>query len=282
MLFAVEPRDSACVFHRVSLPLRYMGIPRTNDITKASVVFFNRVPHVDLGALLGLKKKYGFKIVMDLDDYWYLYPHHYLYATWNLQYTPERIIGCLSVADTVLCTTTRLADKIMEYNKNVHVVPNGLPYGDGQFKGYGGLRVPGNFGFVGGPSHGTDIKRIPGCKLPGKLPLERYMEHYRGLSLCYAPLEDNFFNSFKSNLKLLEAGVNGTACMASPVAPFTDDKRLAEAVIYSGDRDWTRRIGLCLDDPKWVKEMGEQLGALVREHYDLRNINKLRKELLLA
>jgi hypothetical protein len=158
-------KNSGCDYHRIMLPLEEMGYsfgPKdAEELNKVRIVTYNRLPQrIDL-----VKKvlQLGIKTIMDLDDYWVLYPEHPMAPWWkkvNMSYMLEHELGS---ADVITCTTPRLADKIRPINPNVHVIPNAIPF-RGQF-----LRKEADytqegirFGYVGGSSHLADIKRIAG------------------------------------------------------------------------------------------------------------------------
>lgn len=136
---------SGCDYHRVKLPFQYGGEYLNNsafseaagDLSKlmelAEIVVVNRDCQLDSGFLPACKK-HGIKVVLDLDDYWELSPSHYMAEFYRRQRIPERIVRNIRLADAVTVTTARLADKVKPLNRNVHVIPNALPFGHGQFK----------------------------------------------------------------------------------------------------------------------------------------------------
>ncbi|WP_343302858.1 glycosyltransferase [Chitinophaga niabensis] len=142
---AIYSDNSGCDYHRVKLPFQYGGQyvdhaafkPANGDLNKlldiSELVLVNRdcpLPGVDLSAI----KKKGVKVVLDLDDHWELNPGHYMTEYYRSQRVPEKISRNIRLADVVTVTTSRLAEKVKPLNKNVHVIPNAIPYGHGQFK----------------------------------------------------------------------------------------------------------------------------------------------------
>src|SRR5690606_35079592 len=112
-------------------------------------------------------------------------------------------------AECVLVTNDNLAARVISVrgsSKDIHIVPNALPFDEGQFK-----KTPqiGGFVYAGGISHVEDVKEIR--HLPVKFygglngsttfPLNRYMTVYDGRLASLVPLQENEFNSCKSNLK---------------------------------------------------------------------------------
>jgi glycosyltransferase involved in cell wall biosynthesis len=143
-VLAITDKDSGCGYHRCTLPLAYLPIPKEDKlITNVyeeemigrgwDIILYNRfIPELPIEKLLEYKKKYGFKIVVDIDDYWKIDPHHIMHDDY------KNGLGAVTVnniveADLVTCTHERLYDVIKVLNKNVEILPNALPYGDGFF-----------------------------------------------------------------------------------------------------------------------------------------------------
>lgn len=272
MLYTVK-RDSSCDYHRCVMPDHYLSLPKTQEINKASVYMFNRIPNHNLKDL----KRMGIKIVCDVDDLWFLNREHYLYAHFKAKGMAERIINSLQMADLVLTTHARLADKVKAHNKNVEVVPNAIAYGKGQFN-IGKQPYTGKIGFVGGMSHYQDIELVKGIKLPQQVHISEYMKHYKGLNICLAPLIKNEFNECKSNLKVLEAGCGHAAIVCSDLHPFRNplDEPFVE---YCKPGEWEAKLKYLTDNPNYTQDRGDQLAEHCREHYDLLKVNKTREEL---
>lgn len=262
--------DSACDYHRIVNPLRCMGgIEEVYEPEKADILIFNKVTSLNIEKL----KAAGIKIVMDIDDYWYLPENHFFYNNWKVLKITDRIIESMPLADAILTTNDLLADKIRAYNKNVHVVPNALPYGQGQFD----LKQAdwtGKVVFVGGKSHNHDIKLISGYQIPKRLPVESYMRHYEDANICLAPLVDNEFNRYKSNLKILEAGAACAYFLGSNVEPYRGAPTVA---VLPGE--WEEEIDNALKSPEYAQLKGHRLNMWCREYYELTKINELRTKI---
>lgn len=172
---ALYKPDSGCDYHRIVLPFQYdngmvdnsafntAGDTLENRLKVADLVVWNRDFPYGIEAAEELKKQYGFKVVVDLDDYWHLYPHHFLASYYRKKKVSATIIKNILLADAVTVTTARLADKVRPYNPNVHVIPNALPYGQGQFTDQKD-ESDGHFRFIyaGQRSHLHDLKLIEG------------------------------------------------------------------------------------------------------------------------
>ena len=156
-------------YHRVQLPLSYFnkqefdiiyrplnnGPLQDYEVQGIDILFFNWTIQNPAYQLSLLQKKFGFKIVMDMDDHWDISPTHPSYRM-ILQYVPL-LKDLLIVADHITCTTESLKNKLLEFNNNITVVPNRIPYGDNQFN----IEAPKKrdkirLGFIGSISHLPD------------------------------------------------------------------------------------------------------------------------------
>lgn len=206
-------RNSGCDYHRTTLPLSYLGVDMDSfdgktvgeELKTAKIVFWNRTPNVRLEYLIEERKKLGFKIVVDIDDYWVLHPKHNLYRAWAHWGTTQSIINALTAADAVTCTTEILADKVRILNKNVHIIPNGLPFGQEQFNEDRVRDQNMRFIYAGGGSHFWDIKTltVPFTKVANNPQL-------KNANFTFAGFNDSTDHSRKEWLKFEQAfTVNG-------------------------------------------------------------------------
>lgn len=159
--------NSGCDYHRIILPFKTMGFDfdryntdSENILKNTKVFIFNRTPVGSIFDVIKLRQQLGFKIVMDMDDYWHLYSQHYKYAEWIKNKYADTLTLCMKNADAITVTTSLLADKVKEYNKNVHVIPNALPFGKGQFNTLRSLSDKTRFVYAGGNSHTRDMQLI--------------------------------------------------------------------------------------------------------------------------
>jgi hypothetical protein len=99
------------------------------------IVLMNRMLNeIDAKQMDTWRTKYGFKLVVDNDDHWELSESHLLYWRYKYNNIGKQITDYLEIADLCTCTHERLASEITKYNKNVHILPNALPYGKEQFQ----------------------------------------------------------------------------------------------------------------------------------------------------
>lgn len=250
--------------------MKHMGI-RASRPHNGSVYLFNRHAYIPPGR----------RFILDLDDFWVLDLANPFRDRWEQVGLGRSIVHNMKAAMAVIVTTGELASKVTPYNRNVHVVPNALPFDTGQF-----TRTEPDFGrkvYAGGQSHQADIEMIRGLDveyfggLNGSpfLSLDSYMTAYDGKGLSLVPLRDSEFNRCKSNLKVLEAGAKGLACMCSNVLPYSNPTDRGK-VLLTDDFHWD----LALLGKEQMRDSAEALAEHVREHYHLDKVNALRREIL--
>ena len=196
-ILGMSNRMSGCHYHRVTLPLGFMdnidGL--VTDAPNKEIIYqdnynlllFNRGCHFQ-DDWDYLKGKVG--IVMDIDDDWNIPANHYMYETY--QKALEVIVNNLRYADIVTTTNERLADKIYQYNQNVHVLPNALPYGQDQFTDEKEIDEDGKLRifWAGGLSHEFDLQIL-------KYPLQRLHSYKDKIKMVMAGYAQN--NEFTAN-----------------------------------------------------------------------------------
>lgn len=133
-------------YHRIHLPVLHLErhfsqfqITRKEEIKEidfanCDIFYYNRFVKMNPFNLNYLRKKYGFKVVIDMDDKVYIPRNHYMYNFYEQQKIPEKIIANLVNADYIICSTEYLADNLKEYNSNIIVIPNAIDFEIEQFK----------------------------------------------------------------------------------------------------------------------------------------------------
>ena len=120
--------------------------------------------------------------------------------------------------------------------------------------------------------------------------ITEYANGYNEIDIMLAPLKENEFNLYKSNLKVLEAGFHKVPIIASNYGPYQEDivSSYQKGGTYingngflvdanKNHKDWARFIKYLLNNRDKVKELGENLYNTVKDKYDLRNVTKDRK-----
>lgn len=276
-------------------------------------VIFSRmlcVEDVDISSdVLQAVKRSGAKIVVDIDDHWKLHHGHILEKHWRKMKFEQRTVFALTNADMVWTTHRHLADQIP--NENVHVIPNAIDPTEGQWQP---SRVEDySIGWFGSAAHEKDVetiesqftawsrvnasvkvlspyndkqakvwlsiaKSLGGCDMMNTQDIWNYAKMYDHVSVSIAPLADNVFNSFKSELKAIEAGFKGKAFMCTKMHPYTIccTKENSELFRPSNLIASLNRM----KDTNYRNDKAESLSEMVRKNYDLREVNKLREQTL--
>ena len=317
--------NSGPAYHRLIMPLLLMrdvdgyitNNLRVEDFEKGCGLFiYNRIlPDHALPQIKELQRKYGFKICVDLDDYWELDEHHVLYRNYQEINFAAKQIEQIKAADVVLVTHDRLAEEVAVYNKNVHVCPNAIPK-QGQFDIEREPHYLTRLFWQGSDTHKADIAILKKpidllSPIAGKIKMvmagyaeghddwynmvmdytaqakhqyklipysdvKSYYAAYSQADICLVPLLESKFNRHKSNLKILEAANLGLPVIASQVHPYLD-----MPVFYAKHAgDWLKYIKRLVESRKRQKEAGQKLAEFCKEHYDFYKINNERKQIL--
>jgi len=328
-ILVITQQNSGVGYHRLMMPIYYMPkeyaffTDTINDEILSEnydLVVINRfIATCHIKDLLAYREKYGFKLVIDIDDYWFLDPWHILYD-W---YEPQPIIDHIKAADLVTCTNMSLRYHISKINENVHVVPNALPFGKDQFTD---VHVPGDrvrVVYTGSITHQKDVallaypfRRVMSDKLlTGQLhftlcgydPANEYskMIWHRmindftcGLRMPGAvkkalPISEymNFYNEadisivplvgslFNSMKSNLKVLEAATKKIPVIVSNVDPYKNCPYAVKSDKQTDWYKNLKKLANDAIYRKEMGEANYEWCAENFHLDKINKLREQL---
>ena len=158
--------NSGPAYHRIFIPLsampgvdvRFTNFVEEQHLEGVKVIIFNRLfPGNKLSQILQWRKKYGFKLICDLDDHWDLDYNHILYQHYKEKNLSTYILQSLTVSDAVTVTHERLADAVLPYNRNVWVLPNAI---DSEHRNFKVQHQPSAFTrlfWAGGITHEPDI-----------------------------------------------------------------------------------------------------------------------------
>lgn len=171
-IMAIGDRFSGVSYHRLFLPISFLQREKAffcdslyekeletgYDVVLINRCLFNEQGVIPVHEVMAARKKYGFKLVVDIDDYWYLDQWHIL----KERYPVAEIVDHIIAADMVTTTNEKLRERIKGLNKNVHVVPNALPYGQDQFLEdvvpTEGIEGKARFIYAGGVTHQRDVE----------------------------------------------------------------------------------------------------------------------------
>lgn len=313
-IIGLVKKDSGVDWHRVLLPLLLMegvdcyitNAAKEEDFEKGcDAIYYNRIISNEI---ISLRDKYGFKIILDVDDYWKLDYHHIAYEQYIENQFESLQLTHIKLADLITTTHERLAEKIYPHNPNVIITPNAIP--DHEYFNFdrtesekirifwqGSIthekdiellrnpfkRLDNSFHMVmaGYTKHEawdkmvssyTNGLRLSGSILPGTSPFE-YYKNYQYADICLAPLIKSGFNGFKSNLKVLEAAHAGLPVIASQVDPYLD----LPILYVQKQQDWIKNI-YTLRDKQLRKDLGQNLKSYCNTHFNFKKINSYRLE----
>lgn len=318
-IFGLINKNSGPGFHRIVMPLLLMpdvDCYITNAVEekdfeerKPDAIYYNRIISDEV---LRLQSKYHFRVIVDVDDYWNLDPHHIMFKYSKLNNIPAHAIKHLQIADVVTTTHDRLAEMIYPYNKNVVVCPNAIPtheyfpvnkteasknlkriFWQGSITHEADLKLLGKTikkldynkfmmvlcGYTQAvewermADNFTDRLRLRGVVLPG-LPPHEYYNNYQYADICLVPLLSTKFNMYKSNLKILEAAHSGCPVIASNVHPYKD---IPGVMYVNKESDWHDLI----HDFDQQNESAKILQQYCRDNFNFDKINLKRKQVFL-
>jgi glycosyltransferase involved in cell wall biosynthesis len=115
--------------------------------------------------------------------------------------------------------------------------------------------------------------------------INKYALNYNYFDVSLAPLVDSYFNSCKSQLKVIEAGFHKKAIIASENMPYTLDlvsavdegkfKDGGNALVVStrkNHKDWAKHMKRLIDNPNMIEDLGNRLYETVKDKYALKNV----------
>lgn len=122
------------------------------------------------------------------------------------------------------------------------------------------------------------VKRCGSYERRYSLPLHNYMEHYSRADISISPLENNTFNSYKSNLKIIEAGCKGIPCIVSNTKTYWQDIKIKDKGIFFCDSvgEWYSNIKKLINNKGLLEDTGSQLKEYVKDNYNLFTWNHQR------
>ena len=320
-ILAITSNRSGVGYHRIIMPIVNMQKDyclMTDTISEAlfednyDIVVMNRMlANTTPEQMDNWRKKYGFKLIVDNDDYWYLDSTHILYERYVLNNISQQIIDWLRIADLCTVTHERLAEEIKPYNSNIEILPNAIPYGEEQFKDFKSDSDLVRLFWSGSGTHQKDLeilrnpmKRINfpvrtviagfnegekpiwdtmicaftnGLKLNPTIynynEVTSYMAAYGDSDISLIPLVDSKFNSMKSNLKILETAAKKNPAIVSNVHPY---KGFYPACHVNSQKDWYYWIKLLVNDEAARKSYGNALYEYCNKNFNLHEVNKHR------
>lgn len=120
------------------------------------------------------------------------------------------------------------------------------------------------------------------CQYVKHKPFEEFPPVMSLFDISIATVRNDVFNSGKSELKVLEAGIWGVPSVCSYVAPY---KRFAKnsdggcLLVYENDvNEWVKTLTKLIDEPELRKNLAEKTQKAIQTTYNIKEINKKRVE----
>lgn len=113
------------------------------------------------------------------------------------------------------------------------------------------------------------------------LPLLRYMDHYNYGDVAFAPLENNFFNTCKSNLKFIEASAMKKPFICSDILPYTIDKdKTTCATVYCANtKEWYNAFKFFINNKNAIEDKGNANYEYAKLRYNITDANSKRMDI---
>lgn len=315
MKILILNRNDGSSYHRVVLPVQFMKgheIIMTDKIVEELLYDIDILwVHWNAGLqpwyLSLLRTKYGFKIIVDIDDSWEIPKNHILYK--QVIESSRISKNTVSISDYIFVSNSQLKKEVSKLNPNVRIVLNRIPYGYRQFKvkkeslpDFMNRKI--RIGVAGGSNHYNDWIEIQGwvaslyhklkdeaefyiCgrrenewfkKLEKKFPFAKFIEgsnpdnyiHVYDLDIMLCPLENNTFNRFKSDLKIHEAVCNQTLCVLDPIYKELSEPRfLKRHIVIEKDRDWLEMpVKVCKDKVELYNRKTKEIDYGLLDYFD--------------
>lgn len=113
-------------------------------------------------------------------------------------------------------------------------------------------------------------------------PIDGYAYLYDEIDVLIAPLKNTEFNRYKSELKMIEAGIKKKGLIISNVVPYSaliqDGVNCLSVDNKEGVRGFVNAVKRYLNNPELINKTAENLSLLVEDRFNLRKISERRIE----
>jgi len=270
-----------------------------DDIEWADVIVFPRYfmasPNLVVG-VMEYAKKLKKRIVYETDDYLFEIPEHNPVAELINLESSQALIRYLMKNATVKTVTTRRLQELIGGD----LCPNSL-----DLREWEGIENQNNdpdtlrIGWSGGHTHRKDLEMIADilAELKKKYRFEVHLLGYdpniphtqlyyktskfvnvldynktladKGFDIGIAPLVDDEFNQYKSNIKWLEYSMLGIPTVATALPPYEDIEDGVTGFLAKDVQEFKDKLELLIKDAKLRKKIGAQAKKYVIENYDI-------------
>jgi len=114
------------------------------------------------------------------------------------------------------------------------------------------------------------------------LTADRYATMYNEIDVSLVPLLESNFNSYKSQIKIIEAGWFKKAAIVSSVMPYLVDCNKGNSILISPSKrgdGWGAAMKSLILNPNKKEDLAEALHEHVVANYDMDIVNKVRNDL---
>jgi glycosyltransferase involved in cell wall biosynthesis len=280
---------------------------KEEDLEWCDILHYSRHVMISPAFISQQAKKYNVKVVVDTDDWWEVGKDHPKYNLWKKSDVGLQIKQHLMYADAVIATSDRLASIVP--NKNVYVIPNALAFDVGQFREHelpksdkvrlvyasSAMNYANTFliakamkklvdlpieivvvGYHEGDVYDIIIQNLTANKqIPYRTiewtGTENYMEGYQG-DILIVPSKATEFNSYKSNIKALEAAALNIPIVVSKAEPYLG----LQVNYFSGDNEFVSEITRLVQSEEYKKHSAKKNRDFCLENYSLDKWSKER------
>lgn len=325
-ILGIIQKDSAVCYHRITMPLALMpdvDCHITNHIDESTfeqgfdAVLYSRVlSDGAMNKLYEMRDKYGFKLFVDVDDYWHLDHWHPLYVSYQKENFAERQVNSILNADGVFVTHERLWREVKPLNPKCYIIDNAIP----KIEQYLTERTESDrvrLFWQGSVTHQEDLKLIQYAIQ--NLLHSKEKDRVKMVLAGYHKLMDEWHdmaNTFTARGRLKHELINGMTpdtyykayshadiCLIPLVASrfngFKSNLKVLEAANLSlpviacnvhpykdlpatyanGSKDWLDKMKWYINNEAARVEDGERLADYCNVFFDYRKINDMRKQL---
>lgn len=286
-------------------------------LSKFDIIHFNRHfgYNESVNELFPLIQSHGVKIIMDIDDHWEI-PDEYPAKESMLDAVGgdvEGTINAIRKVDYVTTTTEAFKKELLKINKNVVVLPNAIDMSHEMWQGKNKESEVVRVGWLGSGQRYHDLLRMKDSisklyadeELKGKfvitqyggdekdneifkgegfihlpmLPPFLYGSYYKGVDICLAPLKDNIWNRCKSEIKMVEAGMNSKAFIGQDYGIYSEHIEHGKTgLLVKDDNDWYTYIKRLILNKDLRVTLGINLNNYVNPKFSMETVAKKRVE----
>ena len=260
------------------------------------VIFIQKI--IPTQSKLNLLKKINSKIIYDLDDAIYTACTARKNVSKNkVKKRKENLINVLKIARQIIVSNEYLKKFVIEYNKNVTIIPTVVDTNQYVLKNYeqrndkiilGYSCSPGNLFYLAQIKNvlQTISRKYPNVylkvvssqpfKLDGvriineKFSLENHIQNLQGFDIGLEPLTDDEWTRAKAGFKGIEYMACGVPVVASPVGVNT--KKIRNGIngfLANSDEEWIKKLSILINSRELREKIGKEGRKTVEKRYSL-------------